>query len=165
MSAVIIVRLDDASFDAAAEIAAFHTGADGSDGAVASFTGLTRATDSDGEPVAAMTLHAYRGMTLASMESIAASVAERHGVTRLLVIHRAGRMAPGEPVVLVAAAAPHRRAAFDAVDEAMDRLKSEAIFWKSEDSAVGTRWIEPTAGDAAALARWHSAEGEGNARD
>jgi molybdopterin synthase catalytic subunit len=70
------------------------------------------------------------------------------------VLHRCGAIAPGEPIVFVAAAAAHRRAAFDAVDYLMDRLKTEAVFWKREDAVDGSRWIEPMDCDRADQARW-----------
>ena len=70
------------------------------------------------------------------------------------VVHRCGAIAPGEAIVFVAAAAVHRRAAFEAVDYLMDRLKTDALFWKREDGVDGPRWIEPTGGDRADRARW-----------
>jgi len=75
-------------------------------------------------------------------------------VAALTIWHRCGRVEAGQPVVFVAAASPHRRAAFEAVDYAMDRLKSEAAFWKREVGPAVDRWVEPTAGDAEDLGRW-----------
>jgi len=124
-------------------------------GAVVSFIGLARATTRDGRPVAVLVLESHRSLTLRSMDDIAAAAHARFAITASRVIHREGRILPGEPIVFVAAAAPHRRAAFEAADYMMDRLKSEAVFWKREEGPGGPRWIEPTADDAADLARWH----------
>ena len=93
-------------------------------------------------------------MTLASIEQLADQARGRFELAALGVVHRVGRVAPGEPVVWVAAAAHHRRAAFEAVDFLMDGLKSEALFWKQEERMDGTHWIEPTDRDRADLARW-----------
>lgn len=148
------VTLSDAPFDPYALLAQFARDAGGDIGAIASFVGQTRATSADGAAISAMELTSYRSLTLRSMEDIAAAAATRFGLTHLLLLHRVGRMVPGEPVVLVAAAASHRRNALQAVDYAMDRLKSEAVFWKAEMGDFGRRWIEPSDGDAADLARW-----------
>ncbi|MBU3971554.1 MAG: molybdenum cofactor biosynthesis protein MoaE, partial [Alphaproteobacteria bacterium] len=82
------------------------------------------------------------------------AAAERFAVTDLVVVHRGGDIIPGETIVFVAAAAAHRRAAFEAADYIMDRLKTEAAFWKREAGPSGARWIEPVEEDRAALARW-----------
>ena len=153
-----VVRLADAPFDPADELRAFTADAEGI-GAVVSFTGMARGTAHDGSPVAALVLETYRAVTLHSMEAIAAAAHERFAIVRSLVIHRAGRILPGEPIVFVATASSHRRAAFEAADYLMDRLKTEAVFWKREDGPDGGgRWIEPTAADAQALARWTDRE-------
>ena len=99
--------------------------------------------DQDGE-LDALHLDHYPGFTEAEVERLATAVAARHGVDELLVIHRAGEVAPREPIVLVAAMSPHRRAAFDAVSELMDYLKTDAPFWKREVRGETSRWIEPT---------------------
>jgi molybdopterin synthase catalytic subunit len=93
-------------------------------------------------------------MTEASLERIAQDGGARFGVGDILVIHRCGTIAPGETIVFVATASPHRRAAFEAADYLMDRLKSEAVFWKKEQGVDAARWIEPTDEDRADLARW-----------
>ncbi|MBW8754605.1 MAG: molybdenum cofactor biosynthesis protein MoaE [Sphingomonadales bacterium] len=126
-------------------------------GAVVSFTGLARGTTRDGRAVSALVLESHRSLTLRSMEAIAADAHARFAIAASRVIHREGRIAPGEAIVFVATAAPHRRAAFEAADYLMDRLKSEAVFWKREEGPDGARWIEPTADDAADLARWQNA--------
>jgi molybdopterin synthase catalytic subunit len=87
------------------------------------------------------------------LDEIAAS-AERFGVEAVRIVHRCGEIAPGEAIVFVAAAAAHRRAAFDAVDYLIDRLKTDALFWKREDGVDASSWIEPTDADRADRARW-----------
>lgn len=124
------------------------------DGAVVSFVGLARATGRDGDPVTALTLDWHPVLTERSMAQIAEDGETRFGVSDLLVVHRCGDVAPGEAIVFVAAAARHRRDAFLAADYVMDRLKTEAAFWKREHGPDGDRWIEPTENDRADLARW-----------
>ncbi len=147
------VDLVHAPFDPAAQLADFNRGL-GGEGAVVSFTGFARRADVEGKPVVALVLESYRGVTLRSMEAIAAEAVHRFSVTRCRVVHRAGSIAPGEAIVFVAAASHHRRAAFDAADYLMDRLKTEAVFWKREDGPDGSRWIEPTDTDRVDSARW-----------
>jgi len=122
-------------------------------GAVVSFTGLARPETRDGAKVERLYLDHHPRLTLRSLQEIAAS-AERFGVAAVRIVHRCGEIAPGEPIVFVAAAALHRRAAFDAVDYLMDALKTDAVFWKSEEGVDGARWIEPTEADRADRARW-----------
>ncbi len=146
------VRLLEAAFDAAAEIAVFtaaHPGA----GGVVSFVGQVRA-DHGEDAVEALELRHYAPLTLPAMEELAGRVLDRWSVEGLLVLHRSGVMAPGDPIVLVAAASRHRREAFAAADFAMDHLKSESWFWKREKVAGVWRWIEPRAQDHEDLARW-----------
>lgn len=147
------VTLCAAPFDPAEALQQFSAAARGA-GAVVSFTGLARGAARDGSAVATLVLESHRTLTLRSMEEIAAAAQARFPITAARVIHREGRIAPGEPIVFVATASAHRRAAFEAADYLMDRLKSEAVFWKREEGPGGARWIEPTAGDAADLARW-----------
>ena len=118
-----------------------------------SFTGFARAAGVEGA-VVALVLEHYRGVTLASMEEIVRDAHLRFEVTRCHVVHRYGRIIPGEAIVFVAAAARHRRAAFEAADYIMDRLKTEAVFWKREEGDFGTAWIEPSDEDAADVGRW-----------
>lgn len=125
-----------------------------SDGAVVSFVGLARERGSDGETVVSLRLDCYPRMTEKSMQDIARAAEERFCASDILVRHRCGQLSPGEPIVLVAVASPHRRAAFLAADYLMDRLKTEAAFWKQEEKAGGANWIEPSAADRADLARW-----------
>lgn len=123
----------------------------GHHGAVASFTGVVRGDDG---AVDALYLDWYPGMTEASLQAIVAAAAERFDIAAVSVLHRCGEVHAGEAVVFVAAAAQHRRAAFDAVDYLMDRLKSEAALWKRETGPDGSRWVEPTDADGDALKRW-----------
>ncbi len=120
-------------------------------GAVVSFTGLVRA---DGETVQALELEAYPGFTDLEIGRIADDAAQRHGLIDVLIVHRVGRLLPGEPIVFVATAAPHRRAAFEAADQLMDYLKSRAPFWKKSIELGGERWIEPRPEDYQDAARW-----------
>lgn len=120
-------------------------------GAVASFTGIARA-EAGGTTV--LELEAYPGFTEAEIGKIAAAARARFGVDDLMIRHRVGRITPGEPIVFVATAARHRRAAFEACDYLMDYLKSRAPFWKKEHGPGGERWIEPRAEDHADIGRW-----------
>ncbi|MCJ2178541.1 molybdenum cofactor biosynthesis protein MoaE [Novosphingobium album (ex Hu et al. 2023)] len=143
------VRLLADRFDPACELAAFtaaHPGA----GGVVSFLGQVRA----GGGVEALELQHYGPLTLPAMKALAESVRDRWDLDGLLVIHRSGVMAPGDPIVLVAAAARHRRDAFAAADYAMDHLKSESWFWKREKAGGEWRWIEPRDQDFEDIARW-----------
>ena len=119
-----------------------------------SFVGLARPTSSAGEPVTALFLDHYPGMTERSLQAIANEGRTRFDVPHVRVVHRCGEVAPGEPIVFAAAASPHRRAAFLAADYLMDRLKTDAMFWKKELGPDGGRWIEPTDHDRADAARW-----------
>lgn len=147
------VRLATGPLSAAAELEAFLAGRT-DDGAVVSFTGLARGVGKDGAIVETLTLDWYPGMTERSMRAIAEDAAARFPVRDLVVVHRCGNIVPGETIVFVATAAAHRRAAFAAADYLMDRLKTEAAFWKRETGPAGLRWIEPSDEDRAALARW-----------
>ncbi|MFT3728205.1 MAG: molybdenum cofactor biosynthesis protein MoaE [Terricaulis sp.] len=132
--------------DAQAELERFADGRGGDVGALASFIGYCRGTSSHGE-VTCLHLDHYPGFTEAEIARLAAATAERHKLIDLLVIHRAGAVAPRDPVVLVAALAGHRAEAFAAVSELMDYLKTDAPFWKREVSGGESRWIEPTETD------------------
>ena len=146
-------RLELGRLDAGAELAAFLAGRD-ADGAVVSFTGLARGRGTDGAVVQRLRLDWHPVMTERSLAVLAEATAVRFGVSDVVVIHRGGDIAPGETIVFVAAASPHRRQAFLAADHLMDRLKTEAMFWKHETGPDGGRWIEPTEQDRADLARW-----------
>ena len=122
-------------------------------GAVVSFTGLARAATA-GQAVTRLELDAYPRLTLPAIEAMAEDAHARFGVQDLLVVHRYGVIEPGEAIVFVAVAAEHRRAAFEAADYLMDRLKTEAPFWKKEHGPDGTRWIEARADDHRDAERW-----------
>jgi molybdopterin synthase catalytic subunit len=146
----IETRLAHEAFAPEQELAGFS--ADGA-GAIVSFTGHARPTTKEGAPIERLFLDHHSRLTRRSLDEIAAS-AERFGIIAVRVVHRCGEIAPGEAIVFVAAAATHRRAAFEAVDCLMDRLKTDALFWKREDGVDGARWIEPTEADRADRARW-----------
>ena len=146
------VRLLDASFDPACELAAF-TQAHSQAGGVVSFVGQVRA-EAGAHAVLELELTHYAPLTLPGMRELSRSAVGRWSLDGLLILHRSGRMGPGDPIVLVAAAARHRRDAFAAADFAMDHLKSRAWFWKRERTLAGWRWIEPRESDHADLARW-----------
>jgi len=143
------VRLLDFSFRPGEEVdrfSAHHPAA----GGVVAFAGQVRATDG----CEALELSHYEPLTLLGMEALAIRAKARWPLDGLLIIHRVGVMHPGEPIVLVAAAARHRRDAFEAADFCMDHLKSEAWFWKREKRADGWHWIEPREQDRRDLTRW-----------
>jgi len=146
------IRLQAEDFDAAAEAAALSRGR-ADIGAVVTFTGICRGTE-QGRPVAAMTLEHYPGMAEAE---IARHVEEAEARWKLLgatVIHRYGRLVPGDAIVLVVTAASHRGDAFAAAEFLMDYLKTRAPFWKREERPDGSRWVDAKAADDAAAGRW-----------
>ena len=143
------VSLIDSQWNPDGDIGAFGRAVSDKAGAIASFIGKVR-----GGGVEALELKHYPAMTLRGMEDLADTVSARWSLDGLLIMHRVGVMYPGEAIVAVSAAAPHRRAAFEAVDFAMDYLKSAAWFWKREKTAGGWQWIEPRAQDHEDLARW-----------
>jgi len=158
MSAAVVptVRIQAQDFDVAAEIARLTQGR--SDiGAVVSFSGLCR--DEQGT-LSALELEHYPGMAEAEIARIAAEAVQRWPLQGLTAIHRHGRIAPGENIVLVVAASAHRQAAFEAADFLMDYLKSRAPFWKKEHRADGSEggWVEAKEADARAAGRWKSSE-------
>lgn len=126
------------------------------DGAVANFVGIARPTASDGAQVIALFLDHHPSLTLSSVSEISAAAQSRFGLSAVCAVHRYGKVLPGEAIVFVAAASPHRRAAFQAADYMMDRLKTEAIFWKREETGDRARWIEPTDADRDDVERWSS---------
>jgi molybdopterin synthase catalytic subunit len=150
------VRVAEEPFAAERELAEFTSGLEG-EGAVASFLGLARARTADGAAVERLVLDHHPRLTLPSLDEIAAAALERFAISALRIVHRTGAVAPGEAIVFVAAAAAHRRAAFEAADYMMDRLKTDAVFWKREDTPEGSRWIEPRDDDYSARERWSEA--------
>lgn len=147
------VRLLTVPFDAAEELGAFSRRLPQA-GGIVSFLGQVRAGGPEGGEVEALELRHYDPLTLPAMTALAVRVGDRWMLDGLLILHRSGTMGPGEPIVLVAAAARHRRDAFAAADYAMDHLKSESWFWKREKVAGAWRWIEPRDQDIEDLARW-----------
>ena len=143
------VRLLDTPFDPNAEIDRFARQIANS-GGLATFVGKVRG---DGG-IEALELSHYEPLTLPGMQALAAAAAARFAIQGLLLLHRTGTLYPGEPIVCVSAAASHRRAAFDAVDFAMDHLKSDSWFWKRERRGGAWTWIEPRDQDHADLKRW-----------
>lgn len=150
MMARLDVRLLETRLDAASAYALFER-TEGGAGAVVSFTGVVR---SEGGVVDHLYLDWYPGMTEASLAAIAEAAAGRFDISALTVLHRCGKVPAGDTIVFVAAASAHRRAAFEAADYAMDKLKSEAALWKREAGKDGEHWIEPRAADSQDLKRW-----------
>jgi molybdopterin synthase catalytic subunit len=149
----VTARLQTEPLNAAAELEAFMAGRT-DDGAVVSFVGIARGTDKSGQPVETLFLEHYPGMTERSIEDIAKAGVRRFDVSDVLVVHRCGEIAPGEAIVFVATASRHRGEAFACADYLMDRLKTEAAFWKREVGAGESRWIDPSEGDLERRARW-----------
>ncbi len=145
-----MISLTDQGFDPGPLLSGFCRGR-AETGAVASFTGLARA---EGGETKILELEAYPGFTEAQIGAIAETARTRFDLQDLMIVHRIGQIAPGEPIVFVATAAAHRRAAFEACDYLMDYLKSRAPFWKKEHGPDGARWIEPRAQDHEDIARW-----------
>ena len=144
------VQVQSAPFDLGAETAAFAAAVPGA-GAVVTFTGLVR--DNSGR-LSAMEIEHYPGMNEKAMAAIAAEAVTRWSLTDALVIHRHGRLAAGEAIMMVATAAPHRGDAFAAAEFLMDYLKSRAPFWKKEIGADGVEWVAARDEDEVALKRW-----------
>jgi len=146
------VRLLIHPFDPPIELAMFIS-AHPAAGGVASFVGQVR-IDAGADPVEALELRHYEPLTLPAMQDLADTTVRRFSLEGLLVVHRSGEMTPGDPIVLVAAAARHRREAFAAAEFAMDHLKSQSWFWKREKVGGVWRWIEPRIQDYDDLSRW-----------
>lgn len=141
------IRVSAEIFDPGAELARFEAAQGWGVGAVASFVGKVRGSGP-------LTLEHYPGMAERELERIVSDARMRWSLDDVLVIHRHGVMAPGEPIVLVATAAAHRDAALSAVTFLMDYLKTRAPFWKKESGPAGETWVEARAADDAAAARW-----------
>ena len=139
------VHVQQGDFDLGAEAAALEAGA----GAVVTFTGIVRGGD-----VSAMTLEHYPGMTEAALAEIEAEARARWPLSGLTIIHRVGRLLPGERIMMVAAASAHRQAAFEAAEFLMDYLKTRAPFWKKEETVAGARWVDARETDDSAARRW-----------
>jgi len=150
------VRLLLEGFDPPAELAGFAAGHPEA-GGIVSFLGQVRCGGGAEGSVEALELQHYEPLTLPEMRKLATEALRRWTLDGLLVVHRAGVMQPGDPIVLVAAAARHRRDAFAAADFAMDHLKSESWFWKREKVGGQWRWVEPREADFEDLKRWAEA--------
>lgn len=141
-------RVQPAPFDLATELVGFGGGA----GAIVTFTGVVR---DDTGAMAALEIEHYPGMTERALSDYGAQAARRFDLTDWRIVHRHGRLAVGEPIMMVATAARHRKAAFQAADYLMDWLKSRAPFWKREIGRDGAAvWVDAKASDEDALARW-----------
>ncbi len=149
----MVVRVQTADFDVGAELTAFTAGRTDI-GAVVTFTGLVRG-EANGRELRCMTLEHYPGMTEAELQRIDAEAHRRWPLQSSLIVHRIGTLHPGDNIVLVMAASPHRLVAFEAAAFLMDYLKSKAPFWKKEVAVDGTgSWVDARDSDADALGRW-----------
>ena len=146
------VRVQTEDFDAGHEIAALRAG-NAKVGAVASFIGVARDIN-DGADVSTLTLEHYPGMTEAALEDICQRARSRWDLLDVLVIHRVGPLRPLDQIVLVVVTSAHRGEAFAACEFVMDYLKTEAPFWKKEQTPSGSRWVDARESDDAARARW-----------
>ena len=146
------VRVQTEDFDIGAEIAQLRKG-NAKIGAIASFIGLVRDMN-EGDDVSTMTLEHYPGMTEKALEDIVAQAKSRWKLYDALVVHRVGRLSPLDQIVLVVVTSAHRGDAFSACEFLMDYLKTQAPFWKKEDTAKGARWVDARESDDAAAARW-----------
>ncbi|WP_299949930.1 molybdenum cofactor biosynthesis protein MoaE [Hyphomonas sp. BRH_c22] len=155
VSAILAMEAFDAS-DALARISKSAEGA----GAIVSFQGVMRPETKAGEPLDRLVLEWHPRMTEISLRRIAEAGADRFATRAVAVVHRCGDILPGETIVLVAVASDHRRDAFLAADYIMDRLKTDAVFWKREVGTFGSRWIEPTQRDQQDRTRWNNDQGQ-----
>src|SRR3954452_15196683 len=149
----IVASLQETPLDPREELGALLGQAAG-DGAVVSFVGVARPVSREGDPVDSLILEHHPTLTRRSLEEIANAAARRFEVSHVRVVHRCGEIPAGDPIVFAGTASPHRRAAFDAADYLMDRLKTEAVLWKREVGDAGSSWIEPTEADFADRDRW-----------
>lgn len=147
-----MIRLQRGDFDPGREVEALVAGRAGI-GGIATFTGVVRGSDGGGA-IRSMTLEHYPGMTERMMEAIEREANGRWSLEASLVIHRYGRLVPGDRIVLVATAAPHRRAALESCGFLIDWLKTKAPFWKREETEAGERWVEARTSDDEAALRW-----------
>ncbi len=146
------VRVQTEDFDIGAEIAQLRKG-NAKIGAIASFIGLVRDIN-EGDHVSTMTLEHYPGMTEKALDEIVAQAKSRWDIYDALVVHRVGKLVPLDQIVLVVVTSAHRGDAFDACEFLMDYLKTQAPFWKKEDTEKGARWVDARESDDAAAARW-----------
>ena len=152
MTTHVTIRIQQADFDIGREVAALTRGRTDI-GAVVTFSGICRGREGD-EAIAALTLEHYPGMAEAEIARHAETAMSRWPLTGLTVVHRVGRIAAGENIVLVLTASAHRQAAFQAAEFLMDYLKANAPFWKREEKHTGTSWVDAHSHDDDAAARW-----------
>lgn len=145
------VTLQAAPFDPGALTNAFIAASNGA-GAAVIFTGLVRSLPDD--PISALTLEHYETLARRQLEDLRQAAIARFGLVAAEIVHRHGTLHPSEPIVQVMTLAPHRQAAFEAASFIMDRLKTDAPFWKKETRTDGTRWVEAKASDDDAASRW-----------
>lgn len=146
-----MIRVTTDSFDQGAEANTFigqHTDA----GALVTFTGLVRSQPSD--PISALILECYEELALNQLCAIRDAAIARFALTDAAIIHRHGRLVPGETIMMVMTLAPHRQAAFEGAQFLMDYLKTDAPFWKQEETPAGIRWVDAKAQDDDARDRW-----------
>lgn len=146
------VRVQQQAFDPGQELNALHAENRGV-GAVVSFVGYVRDFN-DGREVGGMFLEHFPGMTEKALSKIIDEAGQRWPLLSVEVIHRVGRLEPGEPIVFVGTCSAHRQAAFDACNFVIDYLKTRAPFWKKEDTSEGARWVEGRSSDQSAADRW-----------
>ena len=146
------VSIQTSDFDLSAEVAALRA-QDHGVGAVASFVGTVRDRN-DGQGVSAMELEHYPGMTERAIEAMIDEAHRRFDIRAARVVHRVGPLQPGDQIVLVAVTSAHRGQAFQACEFLMDYLKTQAPFWKKENTPTGARWVDARVADDQALARW-----------
>ena len=147
-----MVRVQTADFDIAQEVAGLRA-RDPRVGAVVTFIGTVRDVNEDAH-VLQMTLEHYPGMTEKALEAIVTQAKQRFDIYDALVIHRVGELRPTDQIVLVAVTSAHRADAFDACRFIIDYLKTEAPFWKKEETPEGAHWVDARATDDEAVARW-----------
>ena len=146
-----MIRVQEDDFDVSTEITRLSDG-NHDIGGVCTFLGLVR--DLTGNSIKTMTLDYYPGMTEKELSKIEAEARARWPLTDCVIIHRYGTLAPGDRIVMVATASPHRQDAFDSCEFLMDYLKTRAPFWKKEDTGDGEKWVEARASDDIAADRW-----------
>jgi len=151
-----MIKVQAEDFDVGREMAALRQG-NTAIGGMAAFVGLVRDL-ADGRDVAAMTLEHYPGMTERQLQAIEAEARQRWPLEDCLIIHRHGRLEPGDQIVLVVTASAHREAAFESAAFLMDWLKTKAPFWKREEGAAGAQWVDARGSDDDAAARWSTAK-------
>ena len=149
----VVVRLEERSLNPSEELEALLRQSDG-DGAIVLFVGVARPRSKSGAPVRKLVLEHHATLTRQSLEEVAVGAAERFDVSEVHVVHRCGVIPAGEPIVFAGASSAHRRAAFECADYLMDRLKTQAVFWKREVGAAGSEWIEATDADYSDSERW-----------